>query len=179
MKSFAFFCSLSSCYRHFKASISILISNIYYVNQNLCMSPLAVKCRCLWCCTISMLHAQSFDILNDRKNANGNDAKWEIPNLALQYIDYFNANDENGTNNNNKKIRSKKRRQETVPHDRNIYTLQIFARSIRSINFASHAQTRRRAAKLKKGLSLQPVNQWNVFLCCSSALLPFLFRHFH
>lgn len=34
------------------AAISISKSNIYYVNQNLCMSPLAVKCRLCarhWC----------------------------------------------------------------------------------------------------------------------------------
>lgn len=35
-------------------------------------------------------------------------------------------------------MNKKKKEKETVPHDRKIYTLQNFARSIRSINFVSH-----------------------------------------
>lgn len=42
---FIFFCFSFFFFFHLVVAIFISKSNIYYVNQNLCMSPLAVKCR--------------------------------------------------------------------------------------------------------------------------------------
>lgn len=168
------------------------------------MSPLAVKCRLCVCAR----HQCVYDVVRFRftciiiwytqrpKNVNGasrskrygrKEKKRKKENTFWVGIS-SSVNDDNSRRRTNPR-RSSRRKEETVPHDRKIYTLHIFARSIRSINFASHVlrnyqihtHTHTDTTKRQnyRKVSLQAVNQWNVFFCCSSALLPFLFRFLH
>lgn len=122
------------------------------------MSPLAVKCR------LCVRHQCVYDVVRFRftciiiwytqrpKNVNGASRskrygskekkrkKEHIRSWHQFFRERRRRKHQQRSRRRKNQRRSRWRKEETVPHDRKIYTLHIFAHSIRSINFASHVQ---------------------------------------